>query len=132
MSQTSHILWLIFCFLVQIKSVLIQLFAKPGDAVLDLACGKVLKWFYIFKWLNMHSQWAFPCKPYIRRYYKILFFFFLVSLWLKQGGDLIKWDKAKIAYYVGVDIAEGSVKFCYVLNHTAEDLFSIYCCCPWA
>jgi hypothetical protein len=26
-----------------------------------------------------------------------------------QGGDLIKWDKAKIGYYVGIDIAEGSV-----------------------
>lgn len=28
---------------------------------------------------------------------------------LKQGGDLIKWDKAKVGYYVGVDIADGSV-----------------------
>lgn len=27
----------------QIKSVLIQLYAKRGDAVLDLACGKVLQ-----------------------------------------------------------------------------------------
>ncbi|KAJ3681671.1 hypothetical protein LUZ60_014244 [Juncus effusus] len=51
-----------------IKSVLIQLYTKPGDSVLDLACGK--------------------------------------------GGDLIKWDKAKIGYYVGIDIAEGSVKDC--------------------
>ncbi|XP_021799945.1 mRNA cap guanine-N7 methyltransferase 1-like [Prunus avium] len=48
-----------------IKSVLIQLYARRGDAVLDLACGK--------------------------------------------GRDLIKWDKAKIGYYVGIDIAEGSV-----------------------
>ncbi|KAL6553436.1 hypothetical protein OROGR_007278 [Orobanche gracilis] len=48
-----------------IKSVLIQLYAKRGDAVLDLACGK--------------------------------------------GGDLIKWDKARISYYVGIDIADGSV-----------------------
>ncbi|TYH92288.1 hypothetical protein ES332_A13G172000v1 [Gossypium tomentosum] len=47
-----------------IKSVLIQLYARRGDAVLDLACGK--------------------------------------------GGDLIKWDKAKVGYYVGIDIAEGS------------------------
>ena len=46
-----------------IKSVLIQLYARRGDAVLDLARGK--------------------------------------------GGDLIKWDKAKIGYYVGIDIAEG-------------------------
>ncbi|KAF3335967.1 mRNA cap guanine-N7 methyltransferase 1 [Carex littledalei] len=51
-----------------IKSVLIQLYARPGDAVLDLACGK--------------------------------------------GGDLIKWDKARIGYYVGIDIAEGSIKDC--------------------
>ena len=28
-----------------------------------------------------------------------------------QGGDLIKWDKAKVGYYVGVDIAQGSVSF---------------------
>ncbi|KAF6166595.1 hypothetical protein GIB67_005457 [Kingdonia uniflora] len=49
-----------------IKSVLVQLYARPGDAVLDLACGK--------------------------------------------GGDLIKWDKAKIGYYVGIDIAEGSIE----------------------
>ncbi|KAL7582232.1 mRNA cap guanine-N7 methyltransferase 1 isoform X1 [Lactuca sativa] len=51
-----------------IKSVLIQLYAKRGDAVLDLACGK--------------------------------------------GGDLIKWDKAKIGYYVGIDIADGSIEDC--------------------
>ncbi|XP_031256317.1 mRNA cap guanine-N7 methyltransferase 1 [Pistacia vera] len=51
-----------------IKSVLVQLYARRGDAVLDLACGK--------------------------------------------GGDLIKWDKAKIGYYVGIDIAEGSIEDC--------------------
>ncbi|KAL2483619.1 mRNA cap guanine-N7 methyltransferase 1 [Forsythia ovata] len=51
-----------------IKSVLIQLYAKRGDAVLDLACGK--------------------------------------------GGDLIKWDKAKISYYVGIDISDGSIEDC--------------------
>nr|GEW67389.1 mRNA cap guanine-N7 methyltransferase 1 [Tanacetum cinerariifolium] len=51
-----------------IKSVLIQLYAKRGDAVLDLACGK--------------------------------------------GGDLIKWDKANIGYYVGIDEAEGSIEDC--------------------
>ncbi|KAL0300068.1 UNVERIFIED_CONTAM: cap guanine-N7 methyltransferase 1 [Sesamum angustifolium] len=51
-----------------IKSVLIQLYAKRGDAVLDLACGK--------------------------------------------GGDLIKWDKARIGYYVGIDIADGSIEDC--------------------
>ncbi|KAF5176280.1 mRNA cap guanine-N7 methyltransferase [Thalictrum thalictroides] len=51
-----------------IKSVLIQLYTRPGDHVLDLACGK--------------------------------------------GGDLIKWDKAKVGYYVGIDIAQGSIQDC--------------------
>ncbi|XP_073314172.1 mRNA cap guanine-N(7) methyltransferase 1-like isoform X1 [Primulina huaijiensis] len=51
-----------------IKSVLVQLYTKKGDAVLDLACGK--------------------------------------------GGDLIKWDKANIGYYVGIDIADGSIEDC--------------------
>ncbi|XP_024361760.1 mRNA cap guanine-N(7) methyltransferase 1 isoform X3 [Physcomitrium patens] len=27
-----------------------------------------------------------------------------------KGGDLIKWDKASIGYYVGIDIAEGSIE----------------------
>ena len=35
---------------------------------------------------------------------------------LVQGGDLIKWDKASIGYYVGIDIADGSVcqQFLYI------------------
>jgi mRNA (guanine-N7-)-methyltransferase len=45
--------------------VLIRIYARAGDRVLDLACGK--------------------------------------------GGDLVKWDKARIQHYVGVDIAKGSV-----------------------
>ncbi|CAN6892403.1 unnamed protein product [Brassica oleracea] len=28
------------------------------------------------------------------------------------GGDLIKWDKARIGFYVGIDIAEGSIEDC--------------------
>ncbi|CAM0953771.1 unnamed protein product [Alopecurus aequalis] len=51
-----------------IKTVLIHLHTRPGDSVLDLACGK--------------------------------------------GGDLIKWDKARAGYYVGVDIAQGSIRDC--------------------
>ncbi|KFK36597.1 hypothetical protein AALP_AA4G144400 [Arabis alpina] len=51
-----------------IKSVLIQLYTRPDDSVLDLACGK--------------------------------------------GGDLNKWDKAQIGYYVGIDIAQGSIQDC--------------------
>ncbi|CAN6885883.1 unnamed protein product [Brassica oleracea] len=29
-----------------------------------------------------------------------------------NGGDLIKWDKARIGFYVGIDIAEGSIEDC--------------------
>ncbi|KAH9624554.1 hypothetical protein KSS87_017764 [Heliosperma pusillum] len=29
-----------------------------------------------------------------------------------KGGDLIKWDKANVGYYVGIDIAEGSIEDC--------------------
>ncbi|KAG2271601.1 hypothetical protein Bca52824_066156 [Brassica carinata] len=29
-----------------------------------------------------------------------------------EGGDLIKWDKARIGFYVGIDIAEGSIEDC--------------------
>lgn len=48
-----------------IKSVLIRLYTREGDSVLDLACGK--------------------------------------------GGDLRKWDFAKIGFYFGVDVARGSI-----------------------
>ncbi|CAD6246890.1 unnamed protein product [Miscanthus lutarioriparius] len=68
-----------------IKSVLIQLYARPGHCVLDLACGK--------------------------------------------GGDLIKWDKANVGYYVGVDIAEGSARLDEYLYEDAP--FDI-CSCQFA
>ncbi|OIT23396.1 mrna cap guanine-n7 methyltransferase 1, partial [Nicotiana attenuata] len=56
-----------------INNVLIQLYVKRGDAILDLPCGK--------------------------------------------GGDLIKWDKAKIGYYVGIDIADSRVSSPHVTLH---------------
>lgn len=78
----------------QIKSVLIQLYAKKGDAVLDLACGKVVcegVSYMICNWFVLcELMWSF----------RLCFY---------QGGDLIKWDKARIGYYVGIDIADGSV-----------------------
>ena len=37
---------------------------------------------------------------------------------------MIKWDKAKVGYYVGVDVAEGSVSF---LSHEIF-LFYVYIC----
>ncbi|XP_048600438.1 mRNA cap guanine-N7 methyltransferase 1-like isoform X2 [Brassica napus] len=78
-----------------IKSVLIQLYARPDDAVLDLACGKVIVL------LLCSCQW--------------LCFLRLIAMYcfnICQGGDLIKWDKARIGYYVGIDIAEGSIEDC--------------------
>ena len=33
----------------------------------------------------------------------------IFDCYVMQGRDLIKWDKAKVGYYVGVDIAQGSV-----------------------
>ncbi|RZS16766.1 hypothetical protein BHM03_00048804 [Ensete ventricosum] len=54
------LLYLIFLFVFdeQIKSVLIQLYAHPKDAVLDIACGKVssmylLESYYIFTILRI-------------------------------------------------------------------------------
>ena len=69
--------------------MLIQLYARPDDAVLDLACGKVIVL------LLCSCQW--------------LCFLRLIAFTVYQGGELIKWDKARIGYYVGIDIAEGSV-----------------------
>ena len=67
-----------------IKSVLIASAVKPGCSILDLACGKVLV---------------------------ILFCFGLPQIiYLGQGGDLAKWCKQKIRHYVGIDIADASVK----------------------
>ena len=48
--------WLVYCLsyvvlillIHQIKSVLIQLYARRGDAVLDLACGKVCNILILF------------------------------------------------------------------------------------
>lgn len=104
------------CVTGQIKSVLIQIYTARGDAVIDVACGKV------------HSFWR-RLANLCQSYYNLLevcfsvgivmdihgFTFWYASLWLgwcvvmMQGGDLIKWDKASIGYYVGIDIAEGSV-----------------------
>ncbi|KAK6946823.1 mRNA (guanine-N(7))-methyltransferase domain, partial [Dillenia turbinata] len=54
--------------IIHLKKLNNWLYARQGDAVVDLACGK--------------------------------------------GGDLIKWDKAKIGYHVGIDIADGSIEDC--------------------
>ena len=45
----------------------------------------------------------------------------MLLCFVTQGGDLIKWEKAKVGYYVGVDIAEGSVSF---LTH--RDIYSAF------
>lgn len=92
----------------QIKSVLIQLYARKGDAVLDLACGKVLaldNWNLACNVLEVFSDSNFLC--------------------LDQGGDLIKWDKAEVGYYVGIDIAEGSVCF-FVLFHNFKCFVNVF------
>jgi len=44
-----------------------------------------------------------------------------------QGGDLIKWDKAKVGYYVGVDIAEGSVSAIQVIIISFAGRSSLHC-----
>ncbi|CAF1915401.1 unnamed protein product [Brassica oleracea] len=43
-----------------------------------------------------------------------------------NGGDLIKWDKARIGFYVGIDIAEGSVELEKILK---EDAHIVICSC---
>lgn len=91
-------------FIGQIKSVLIQLYAKRGDAVLDLACGKVDIRFYLYLIIFL------PACADTLTFQMYFFVTFQMYFFLCQGGDLIKWDKAKIGYYVGIDIADGSVK----------------------
>ena len=93
--------------------MLIQLYARPDDAVLDLACGKVIVL------LLCSCQW--------------LCFLRLIAMYcfnICQGGDLIKWDKARIGYYVGIDIAEGSVcDRCILSFYFLRFLYlSIYMC----
>jgi hypothetical protein len=48
------------------------------------------------------------------QYYRVVisslqFISAITQVVVAQGGDLIKWDKASIGYYVGIDIADGSV-----------------------
>lgn len=89
-------------------------------------------------YLVFQNIWCCICCHVYCVYYPItvwhnLLFFFL---YFNQGGDLIKWDKAKISYYVGIDIAEGSVsgyplncmfKLCFGAKSTYASLLLIMC-----
>ncbi|XP_050379472.1 mRNA cap guanine-N7 methyltransferase 1-like [Argentina anserina] len=47
----------------------------------------------------------------------------VLDLGCGKGGDLYKWDKAGITYYVGIDIAQGSIQDCHARYTNARFRF---------